>query len=443
MRIMYHKAILLLAIVLPAQLPAASSITVYSDGFGLVTETRRMEFERGVQEMLFDGVSQQIEPSSVLFGCEGVRMLEQNYEYDLVDARALMRRYLGRELDVVLEEGEVLRGRLLSAENEMVLDTGEGIVSLKPAGLRSVRYPELPEGLRLKPALRWLLDAGRSGGREISISYVTKGMGWQAEYVCLLNEEDTAMELAAWVQLSNRTGITWKDAGLQLVAGELHRAPEPSRRYKRGMPEMALAADGAGFEEEGFFEYHLYTLGRPVELKDQQDKQVALFDPVQVALEKLYVYESNRGSRGVQVRLEFVNSEGRGPDKPLPAGKFRLYKLDSGQRRQLIGEDRIEHTPVDEKVELNVGQAFDLVVERTVIDERRSGKTRDLEVEYKVRNRKQDQAARIQVREHVWGDWRVLHCDLPWEKLDARRIEIPVELEAGSERSFSLRLRTQ
>jgi hypothetical protein len=420
-----------------------SSITIYNDNSGLVTETRRLELAKGRQSILFDGVSRHILPSSVLFDCEGTTLLEQNYEYDLVDAQALMQRYLGQTVDVRLEDGEVRRGTLLSGGSEIVLQTEDGVVSLRTSAVKGLQYPELPDGLRLKPALRWELDAARAGSREASISYISGGLNWAADYVCLIDADDRRMEMAGWVSLSNRTGITWKGALLQLVAGTLNRVRPEDKRMPMGRGEMLMmAADAAvGFEEERLFEYHLYTLGRPVDLLDNQDKQVALFQPMPVVLSKDFVVESGRINEGVQVKLRFDNKDKQGPGQPLPAGIVRLYKADSQGRRQLVGEDRIGHIPTGEEVALTLGRAFDLVAERTVIDEKRIGRTVETEVEYALRNRKPAESVEILVREQLWGDWTLLSCDLPSVKKDARTLEVPVQVPAGGEIRFRLRVR--
>lgn len=448
---MHRKLILALAGVLAGAALAApvskvsnseaSSITIYNDGRGLVTETRRLELGKGRQSVLFDGVSRQIEPSSVLFDCDGATLLEQNYEYDLVDGQALMQRYLGQTVDVRLEDGELLRGTLLSGGGEVVLQTEDGVASFRSDAIKGLRYPELPEGLRLKPALRWEIDAQRAGSRDASISYLSGGLNWSAEYVCLLADDDASMEMAGWVSLTNRTGISWKDATLQLVAGSLNRVRDNQPKYARGGPMMEMMSADAAFEEESFFEYHLYTLGRPVDLLDNQDKQVALFEPLPVVVEKTYVVESNAVGNGVQVKVRFENGRKTGPGQPLPAGTVRLYKADSQGRRQLVGEDRIGHTPLNEELDLTLGRAFDLVAERTVMDEKRVGRTVETEVEWVLRNRKAKEPVEILVREQLWGDWKLLSCDLPSVKKDARTLEIPVQVPADGELRFRLRVR--
>ncbi len=434
-----------LALLLAATLQpilAGSSITIYSDGFGLISEERELQLKKGRQDWIFDGVSRQIEPASVLFHCDGVRLLEQNFEYDLVDEETLLRRYLGMEIDVQLKEGEWLRGTLLSGGLGLILQTEQGVTSLRPDALVAVRYPKLPDGLRLKPALRWELEAQAAGARKATISYLSGGLNWNAEYVCLLDEDDNSMEMTSWVNLSNQTGLTWEDAGLQLVAGSVHRVQAP-QNYLAKAPRMAMAmeADAAGgFQEESFFEYHIYTLERPATIKDRQDKQVALFDPKRVTLAKRYLADGNRG-QDVQVELEFVNSKEKGPGLPLPEGTVRLYKLDSRGRKQMVGEDRIRHTPVDENVKLTAGKAFDLVAERKVLDEKHSGRSVEREVELTLKNRKAKESVTITVREPMWGDWTILQSDFKGEKTDANTYELLVPLKAGETRTVRYRVR--
>lgn len=438
-----HTAGICSLVLAGAALAASSAITVYSDGFGLISETRTLELEKGRQSWLFEGVSRQIQPSSVLFDCDGVQLLEQNFEYDLVDDRALLARYLGQEIEVQQEGGAWVTGTLLSADGGLVLQTDFGVTSMRLNAVQATRFPSLPDGLRIRPALRWELESRRGGSREATVSYLSGGLGWKAEYVCLLNEQDDGMDMASWVNLSNRTGLNWEGATLQLVAGEVNRQQSP--RYNKRGPEMldaAMVADG-GFQEESFFEYHLYTLGRPVDLAHNQDKQVPLFDPVDVTIDKRYRVDSGRMHDGVQVKLAFINSKGKGPGLALPAGTVRLYKLDSRGGRQLIGEDGIKHTPVDEEIELTAGKAFDLVAERVVLEEKRSGRVVEREVEFVLKNRKPKEAVEILVHERLWGDWKVISCSGEYRQKDAYTLELPVQVPAGKEITVRLRVRHQ
>jgi len=426
-----------------AALADSASITVYSNGFGLVSDTRTMGFAKGLQTVPFEGVSQFIEPSSVLFDGEGLSLLEQNYVYDLVNGDALLKRFLDKEITVWLTEGgEPVTGKLLSYAGDLVLQNDSGITSLNRAGLQAVKYPELPEGLRTRPALNWLIDAKKAGNQDVTVTYTSGGLGWQAEYVCLLNADDTAMELAAWVNLTNTTGMSWQDAGLQLVAGDLNRAEPPRPKMYERMATMEMADAAAGFAEESFFEYHLYTLPRPVDLENNQDKEIALFNPVDTRITKEYVYSSQQGD-GVHTKLRFLNKKGEGPGVAIPEGKVRLYKKDSGGRKQLIGEDRVKHTPVDEEIELTAGKAFDLVVERTVKDHRSFGRGYEMDIEFSVRNRKEKEAVTVFLDEYLWGDWDIIKCSHPAVKKDAGRARVTVNLAAGAEATVTLSVRSK
>ncbi len=435
------RAALLLTALTALNAGAGSNLTIYSDGFGLVSESREIQLEKGRQSWLFDGVSSRIEPSSVLFDCKGVQLIEQNFEYDLVDDRTLMKRYLAKEVELQHEDGEWITGTLLSADGGVILGTDRGVTSVQFSAIRATRFPELPDGLRLKPALRWELDAKKAGSHVADISYITGGLGWRAEYVCLLDAADRTMEMASWVNLSNNTGLAWQDAGLQLVAGEVNRvSPQPQMKNMPVMMDYAGAREAA-FAEESFFEYHLYTLERPVDLANNQDKQVPLFDPLEISISKSHVFQSNRPNAGVQTKLNFTNSEGKGPGMALPAGTVRMYKLDSAGRRQFVGEDRIEHTAVDEELSLTVGRAFDLVVERTVLKETVDGRQVDRQLSFELRNRKEQDAVEITLEESLWGDWEVLSCSVKWERRDARTLVMKVPLAAGATEKVMLNLR--
>ena len=239
------------------------------------------------------------------------------------------------------------------------------------------------------------------------------------------------MELSAWVSIDNRSGATYKEARLKLVAGTVHRvqAPVPHARLAKA---MRAEAEELGFEEEAFFEYHLYTLSRPSTLKDNQIKQISLFPTTQVHVRKNYYYDGSRDAKKVKVKLEFLNSKEAGVGMALPGGKVRIYKEDRDQALQFIGEDGIEHTPKDEKVRLTVGDAFDVVGERKVMAQKRiTDRTWEDTVEITLRNHKEE-AVTVHVVEHLWGDWTIRERSHEFVKKDAHTMEftIPVPKDA-------------
>lgn len=373
-------------------------------------------------------------------------MLEQNFQYDLAGPDRILQRFVDSEVDLVLKEGEMKNGTLLSFEGgSLVLRDSDGGVSLvQREQVVDVRLPRLPEGLRTRPTLVWTLQSDGSGERPVELSYLTGGISWHAEYVAVTNEADSQISLSAWISLDNNSGASYPDAQLQLVAGEVNRVRPPDVFQKGGvMNERAMAMDSQGFEEESFFEYHLYTLDRRTTIADRETKQVSLFPTAEAPVSKIYEYRGQIAPTKVSVVLETENSESRGLGMPLPAGKVRTYKEDSRGQLQFVGEDMIDHTPKNEKVRLRMGNAFDVVGERTQLSQNRiSDRVQEQEIEIKIRNRKTE-SIDVLVEETFYGDWDITKSTHTHEKKDARTAEfrLPVGPDQETILRFTVRLR--
>ncbi|MBN2564313.1 MAG: DUF4139 domain-containing protein, partial [Candidatus Eisenbacteria bacterium] len=359
-------SMILLVVGSSAAVEPGVSLTVYNSDLALVKDVRRMSIDAGVNDLRFDGVAERIDPTSVHFkvleGPEAV-VWEQNYRFDLASSSKILEKYLESEIDVVGEDADLFTGRLVSFDgSSIVLDQGRGagpVLTLNREKVSYIRFPTLPSGLISKPTLLWKLGAERGGERVVEVTYMTSSVNWHAEYVGVINAEDTEIDLGAWVSIDNRSGASYEDAQLDLVAGEVHRV------MGRGMYDMAaeaeirtMVAKGApSFQEEALFEYHLYKLDTPATVADKEIKQLSFFPNTDVAVEKVFEFDQQT-SGDVRVLLEFENSEGAGLGVPLPAGKVRMYKEDSAKSLQFIGEDRIDHTPKNEDVRLTLGNAF-------------------------------------------------------------------------------------
>lgn len=382
------------------------AVTIYNQNLAQVREGRTITLRKGIHEYAYDGVTSAIDPTSVRFTAQGVEILEQNFEFDLVDRMSLMERYLGEVIDVVTD-GEVVRGRLLSVRGGIILEDEDGDVRvMEQSVVHSVRFPELPEGLILHPTLRWMLNVAHTGEVASELLYLTGGMSWEASYVALVESPGT-LEFSGWVQLTNRSGKSFLDASLNLMAGDVRRVQQQGR----GRPERMVAADmmKQGFVQQDFFEYHLYTLPRKVTLHDNQTKQITLISPRSINVTKTYLYDGAMSGDKVEVGFSFKNSSADGLGMPLPMGTVRLFQeQEEGSGQQFIGEDRIGHFPEGEVVNLTVGNAFDIVGERTQLDFKRLGdRGREEQWKIELRNRK-NEAVEITVREHFNGDWKVL-----------------------------------
>jgi hypothetical protein len=442
--IMRNTFLILLAgiLLLPPSLFAVQprvAVTIYNNDLALVREERNLSLRKGLQEYAYDGVTARIDATSVRFSAPGVDVLEQNFEYDLVDRGALMEKYLGEVIDVITEE-DVVRGRLLSTRGGIILEDDDGNVRvLEQISVRSVRFPDLPQGLILRPTLRWLIDAEHTGDVDSELLYLTGGLSWEASYVALLGESE--VEFSGWVQIVNRSGANFLDATLKLMAGDVRVLRD---RIRGAGPERMLATDGRqkGFEEKEFFEYHLYTLPRPVTLHDNQTKQITLLTPRLVKAERTYLYDGAMTGEKVQVGVDFENTTEAGLGLPLPMGKVRLFKVDEADgSSQFVGEDRIGHTPEGEPVELIVGSAFDIVGERTRLDYKRLGdRGRQESWRIELRNRK-DEMVTVTVREHLGGEWKILSESMTGSKTDASTREWSVKVPAKNSAEVSYEVR--
>lgn len=435
------------------------ALTVYNEGTALVQDRREFEFSRGFNEIAFTDVASSIDPTSVLFKSltdpEGLSVLEQNYQYDLVDSNALFKKYLDKIIRVVTEDGTLYEGRLLSSQGGIILQDEDGQVSVISGSVQEVSFPELPEGLITRPTLVWQLMANQAGTQNVEITYLTGGISWQADYIVLLASDERSIDLDGWITLRNTSGTSYENARLKLIAGDLQRLPQAgfAGQDLRFAAEAELAA--APVEQREFFEYQLYEIPRPVTVRNNENKQIEFVSVNGVPAEKFFVYDGLQcrnnywycnfygypqidpsygiaSNPKVMVLLEFDTEQAR---VDLPKGRVRVYQEDIDGAALLIGEDRIDHTPEGESVRLYVGDAFDIVGERIQTDFRRpSDKTLEESFEITLRNHK-DEAVEVRVVEHLfrWSEWRILRSSEDFEKLDSSTIEFRLRIPANGE----------
>ncbi|NOY57673.1 MAG: DUF4139 domain-containing protein [Calditrichaeota bacterium] len=426
------------------------AVTIYNNNLALVREIRTIQLKKGLQEFRFVNVAAKIDPTSVRFKSlsdpADVDLLEQNFEYDLVGTERLLQKYIDQQIVASTKEGHVFKGKLLNTTSgDVILQSEDGsVVVVKAAVLENIQFPALPEGLLTRPTLVWLLNSKKGGRQESEISYLTRGIKWHAEYIALTNKTDTKIELSGWVSIENKSGATYKNAKVKLVAGDVHEAKKERRLYNTLRKAETLSAMAAPpFQEKAFFEYHLYTLQRPSTIRDRQTKQLSLFEPTQVKVEKIYTFDGLANDKKVSVDLEFKNDKAAGLGIPLPKGKFRVYKQDEDQSQEFIGEDNIDHTPKDEKVKITLGNAFDLVGERTILSDKKMGKrSRKQKIQVILRNHKNKQVV-IHVLEHFWGDWEFVGPTPPIIKKDAEKVEFKAPVPANGEKKLEFTVLTR
>ena len=434
------------------------SVTVYNSDLALVRDVREVTLPAGDFRLKFMDVAASMNPATVHFRSltdpGRLSVLEQNYEYDLLDPQKLLTKYVGRQLKVMWGPTEV-QATLLADNNGPVWKIGDEIVTGFNPGV--MHFPELPPNLYDRPTLLWTLANNGPQRQKVEASYLASKLAWSADYVLTANRDENAADLDGWVTLSNNSGTGFQNAQLQLVAGELNRAVPASRAFKEleVMTDKMAAGAPAPFQQEAFSEYHLYTLTRRTSVLNNESKQVSLLEASSIPLTKTYevngqqYYYRSAMRLGaplkdpVQMYYKFKNEEKANLGMPLPAGTVRVYQADSRGNVLFAGEDRIDHTPKDEEISLHVGNAFDVVAERKQTDFKKVwNDSYEMEYEITLRNHKTIPIT-VEVNEPIGGDWEMLNSTFKWTKTAAfaARFVVPVEKDGTSVLRYRVRVR--
>jgi len=442
------------------------AVTVYNDGFGLVRELRDVDIGTGRISLEFRDVSSKVEADTVHVKSLGkghpLSILEQNYRYDLLSPQKLLSKYQGKKIKLYRWNKETGKDEVYDAEvlsvndNQPVLKVGNEITYGFPA---RYAFPEVPKNLIAEPSLVWLLDS-EAPKQTLEVTYLSQGFSWAADYVLTVGEEtagtgNSTADLTGWVTLSNDTSTSYENAQLKLVAGDVQRVRQVLTKTAEidedGAPDEP---ERKQFKEEGFFEYHLYTLDRPTTLLSNEQKQVTLLEGHGVSVHRQLIFYGAsyyyRGSYGqvvsnqkVGVYLDIANEEKNHLGMPLPKGTVRVYKADKSGSAQFIGEDHIDHTPRDEKVRVKMGESFDVVGDRKQTDFKDISSCIDETAwEISLRNHK-DTADEILVNEPIEGDWQILASSLPYDKKDAHTFTFTAKVPARGETKITYRVRVK
>ncbi|MFZ6816796.1 DUF4139 domain-containing protein [Undibacterium sp. Ji22W] len=431
------------------------AVTIYNENLALVKDVRKINLKRGAVSLAFRDVSARMRPETALLRSVSapgsLNVIEQNFDFDLLTPQKLLEKYVGKTVNVVrthpttgAESSEV--AEVLAANDGVVLKMGNRIETGLPG---RIVYNDVPANLRDRPTLVMSLNNTSSAAQDVELSYLTGGLAWKADYVVELNATEEKLDMSGWVTLTNTSGASYRNAKLQLVAGDVNQVRE--RVTVTGSRVLAMAAapvaKAADMQEESLFEYHLYTLNRPTTIAENQTKQVALLSASGVPVRKEfllrgsdYYYQGAYGDLGqkmkVGVFIEFDNKESAQLGMPLPKGVIRVYKKDSNGNAQFIGEDNVDHTPKNEKVRLKLGDAFDVTADKKQTDFKKIAGTSKynyiLESAYEItlKNAKKE-AVTVTVQEPMPGDWQILSSSHPHVKASSKaavwKITVPAE----------------
>ncbi len=434
------------------------AVTIYNSDLALVKDARKVKLGSGENQLAWRNVSARMQPETALLrSLDGkpMSLLEQNFDFDLLTPHKLLEKAVGEDIRVIKTHpttgAETYESAtVLSANDGVVLKFKDRIETGVPGRLA---FDTVPANLRDRPTLSMLLDVGKGGEQGMELSYLTGGLNWKADYVAELSAKEDSLDLNGWVTLTNQSGTAYRNARLQLVAGDVNRV-QPERAPMVMMRDMMVKAAAApAMQEESLLDYHLYTLERPTSILDNQTKQVALLSAQKVPARKEYqlqgadyYYASQYGDLGKKMKpgvfLQFDNKGGQ-MGVPLPKGTVRVYKKDSAGRAQFVGEDRIDHTAKNETLRLKLGEAFDITADKKQTSfEKISNRVFESAYQIEIRNAKNEKVE-IQVIEPMPGDWQVVSQSLQHEKENAHTAvwKVPVAAEGKTVLTWKVRVK--
>lgn len=447
---MKNKIILsILLLLIGTMLLAEDWLTIYNDDLSLVRSTFDIDLQAGRQEYNFDQITSRIQPSSVIVTSKipGFKVAEQNYEYDLADRSAVLGKYLDKEVTVYMEDGSRTTGTLKFYDRSTygITESGTDRFIMVDAGkVQTVQLASLPENFYVRPTLHWSLISPKTGKVPIQLSYLSGGFSWDVTYNTVWDGEK--LDFNSWVTINNRSGKAFEDANLKLIAGDINKAQQYTRTTSRYelMYEEAAGADYAAapsFEEKAFHDFHMYTLDQKVSFANNQTKQLTLYPTMNVTAEGRYEY--NLWGSGVKSVIKFKNTEANGIGVPLPKGTIKVYKQDTDDNMEFIGEDSVEHTGRNEEVKINTGKAFDIVASTLSKDQTNiSRNVTERTIQVTIRNNSNEEKT-IDVFYQLGGNTRILRSDIKPEIDTNNKATFTVKVPKDTQAIFSFRERTE
>ncbi len=423
-------------------------ITIYNDDLSLVRSRFELKLDAGRQEYNFDDITSRIKPSSVIVSGGGIRVAEQNYEYDLAGKYQIMAKYLDREVIVIMKDQSKLQGTLkfFDGGNTGIIESGTNrLLVISDSETQWVQLAELPANFYTKPTLHWSLIAPKKGVYPVQLSYLSGGFSWDVTYNTVWDDKN--LQFNSWVTINNRSGRAFNNVNLKLIAGEVNQVEE---YYNKGLTgsgmqryyaEDSAAMSAPSFEEKAFHDFHMYTLDQKVSFANNQTKQLELYPTMNISANAVYDYYTY--SSAVNSMIKFKNTADNGAGKALPKGVIKVYKQDTDGNLEFIGEDRIDHTSRNEEVAVNTGKAFDLVGSTRVKENKQiSNKVNERVLQVTLKNNS-DKAKKINVLHQLGTGTRIVESDLRYAKDSNDKVTYTVELAPDKEFIFTFRERTE
>ncbi len=432
----------------------SQKVVIYNN-VTFIEDSRIIAIETDSGEIIIKRIPATIIPDSVYVeleeGGDGFSIISQEFDSKIVSKDALLKEYLGKQVSIInfneyQDRKEVVEAELLSGENGGIYRINDEVYLGYPG---YVILSSVPEGYISEPQLKWDYLSKSLGEKKIKLSYLSTGLSWSAAYVMKIDTSGKTMDLACWANISNNSGATFNDADVRLVAGELNTIPQP--KAAAFLRSSMAGAEAGSLPSEEVFEYHMYTIPHKVTLGDRSVKQVMLMEAGSVSVDKRYVvkivrnyyqrYDDVYTDVPVKAVIKTENSKDMGLGEALPSGKVRLYERNENGEVFFIGEDTLRDTPLDEEIELEAGNVFDVICKTRQIDFSQISKNlKELSWEIKAINHKNESVS-VDVIETITGNWEIISNDHDYEKISATKIKFKLDLKAGEEKVITYTVR--
>lgn len=430
-------------------------------GFAMIRQNKELTFKKGKSQLFFDDVTEFIDPTTVSLKLNNsdqgkVTIIDQNYQFDLVDNNKLLQKYIGESITINHNLGDTsvnTTGTLLSTQGGLIIKQGNETIKTI-SSWNHITFNALPDGHLTRPTLVWQIESEISGIKPVTVSYQSQGMTWWADYNITLNENDTGcfMDLSAWVSIVNKSGGSFSNTQIKLIAGEVNRVNPQQQNIRMTATKQFSEND---MTSEPLFEYHMYRIPHLVDLPNHSTKQIPLINPINnIRCEKRLTfnatgltqlnyhkpithsnyYRENKGNVTASLRFNNTNNEQLGI--PLPAGRVRVNVANNKDNSlEFIGEDSIDHTTKNSKISLQLGQSFDITGNRIQTDfsAEKNSITETFEIE--LSNQKAHETnVRVVEPMYRWSNWKVMNSNHDYIKTQANLIEFDIKLSPESKK---------
>jgi len=431
------------SIVFGSQSPK-NEIVIYNN-LAYILETRTIQLQSGSHSYEITNLPSQMNQGSIFIESlwSGLNISMKEFDANIFNFDEIMEKRLGKPVILRLTGNENVQGILAGFNtNEILLQEPDVITSVSRNQIKSISIEGITDVLLYKPVLRFFASSRRDGKAEIRLNYLTNAVGWSCEYVGIYDPVKKVLLLKSWARIRNYSGINIKADKMILIAGEPHQSREDNIIFPKGGGDSRMMAveTAPQFEREKAYIYHKYIFNQLINLNDKKEQQIQLFPEKEITANQKFVFDISKYRENIVTILEFTNIRSVGLGEPMPSGSINLYQRDDSDSIYL-GGDRIENTPVEGRIAIQIGTAFDITGKRVQKEFQRYG-DRGREETYEITLMNAGDVGReVVVVEHFGGQWKILESTHEFTKLDAYSAQFLISVPSKGKTVLTYRIR--